>query len=160
MANVCCRAVCGLSTCAILGRGGHGRIRRQSDSTWVCWWRQVTEEEVHLCRAAAAGRPLLFYFYCLGDVGEAARRCSFSLAGDRPGTLGADRHCRWKEVLCCGCCFVDGGVVLGGGCKRSGTRRTPFPLPVAAGLQWKGKRGQTDCIGGKLQDPGMGLSSG
>ena len=52
------------------------------------------------------------------------------------------------------------GVVLGGGCKRSDTRRTPFPLLVAAGLQWKGTRGQTDCICGKLQDSGMGLSSG
>jgi hypothetical protein len=37
------------------------------------------------------------------------------------------------------------GVVLGGGCKCSDTHRTPFPLLVADGLQWKGKRGQTDC---------------
>ena len=32
------------------------------------------------------------------------------------------------------------GVVLGGGCKCSDTRRTPFPLLVADGLQWKGER--------------------
>ena len=51
-------------------------------------------------------------------------------------------------------------VVLGGGCKCLDTRRTPFPLLVADGLQWKGERGQTDCTGGKLYDPGMGLSSG
>ena len=36
------------------------------------------------------------------------------------------------------------GVVLGGGCKSLDTRRTPFPLLVADGLQWKGERGQTD----------------
>ena len=37
------------------------------------------------------------------------------------------------------------GVVLGGGCKSLDTRRTPFPLLVADGLQWKGKKGQADC---------------
>ena len=47
-------------------------------------------------------------------------------------------------------------VVLGGGCKCSDTRRTPFPLLVADGLQWKGKRGQTVCTGGKLNGPGAG----
>ena len=36
-------------------------------------------------------------------------------------------------------------VMLGGGTFCSDTRRTPFPLLVADGLQWKGKRGQTDC---------------
>ena len=59
-----------------IGRGRHGRIRHQPDLTWVCWWRQVTEEEVHLCRAAAVWTSLVF-FYCLGDVGEAARRYFF-----------------------------------------------------------------------------------
>ena len=34
------------------------------------------------------------------------------------------------------------GVVLGGGCKSLDTRCTPFPLLLAAGLQWKGKKGQ------------------
>ena len=38
------------------------------------------------------------------------------------------------------------GAMLGGGTFCSDTRRTPFPLLVADGLQWKGKRGQTDCI--------------
>ena len=52
-----------------IGRGRHGRIRHQPDLTWVCWWRQVTEEEVHLCRVAAVGHHL-YFFYCLGDVGE------------------------------------------------------------------------------------------
>ena len=42
------------------------------------------------------------------------------------------------------------GVVLGGGYKCSDTRRTPFPLLVADGLLWKGEKGSTDCIGGKL----------
>ena len=37
------------------------------------------------------------------------------------------------------------GTMLGGGTFCSDTRRTPFPLLVAAGLQWKGKKGQADC---------------
>ena len=37
------------------------------------------------------------------------------------------------------------GTMLGGGTFCSDTRRTPFPLLVADGLQWKGKRGQADC---------------
>ena len=49
-----------------LGRGGHGRIRHQPDLTWVCWWRQVTEEEVHLCRAVAAGHNSFFFRRCGG----------------------------------------------------------------------------------------------
>ena len=49
-----------------IGRGGHGRIRRQPDLTWVCWWRQVTEGEVHLCRAAAAGHNFFFFRRCGG----------------------------------------------------------------------------------------------
>jgi len=36
-------------------------------------------------------------------------------------------------------------VLLGGGTFCSDTRRTPFPLLVAAGLQWKGEKGQADC---------------
>ena len=39
------------------------------------------------------------------------------------------------------------GVVLCGGCKSLDTRRTPFPLLVADGLQWKGERGSTDYVG-------------
>ena len=110
-----------------IGRGRHGRIRHQPDLTWVCWWRQVTEEEVHLCRVAAVGHHL-YFFYCLGDVGEAARWYFYSLAGDRPGTLGADRHCRWREVLCCGCCFVDGGSGARWGMQKLGL--TPHALPI------------------------------
>ena len=53
------------------------------------------------------------------------------------------------------------GTMLGGGTFCSDTRRTPFPLLVAAGLQWKGKKGQTDCDeGGLVTDPDLGLSSG
>ena len=53
------------------------------------------------------------------------------------------------------------GVMLGGGTFCSDTRRTPFPLLVADGLQWKGKKGQTDCNkGGLVTSPGMKLSSG
>ena len=37
------------------------------------------------------------------------------------------------------------GAMLGRGTFCSDTRRTPFPLLVADGLQWKGKRGQADC---------------
>ena len=39
------------------------------------------------------------------------------------------------------------GTMLGGGTFCSDTRRTPFPLLVADGLQWKEKRAQTDCAG-------------
>ena len=53
------------------------------------------------------------------------------------------------------------GTMLGGGTFCSDTRRTPFPLLVADGLQWKGKKGQTDCDeGGLVTDPDLGLSSG
>jgi hypothetical protein len=52
------------------------------------------------------------------------------------------------------------GVMLGGGMFCSDTRRTPFPLLVADGLQWKGKTGQTDCDAWRLvTGPVMGLSS-
>ena len=41
------------------------------------------------------------------------------------------------------------------------TRRTPVPLLVADGLQWKGERGQTDCDeGGLVTGPEKRLSSG
>ena len=36
-------------------------------------------------------------------------------------------------------------TMLGGGTFCSDTRRTPFPLFVADGLQWSGERGQADC---------------
>ena len=53
------------------------------------------------------------------------------------------------------------GTMLGGGTFCSDTRRTPFPLLVAAGLQWKGEKGQTDCDeGGSVTVPEVGLSSG
>ena len=52
-------------------------------------------------------------------------------------------------------------TMLCGGTFCSDTRRTPFPLLVAAGLQWKGERGQTDCDeSGLVTGPVMGLSSG
>ena len=38
------------------------------------------------------------------------------------------------------------GVMLGGGTFCSDTRRTPFPLLVAAGLQWKGEKGQATAM--------------
>ena len=38
------------------------------------------------------------------------------------------------------------GTMLGGGTFCSDTRRTPFPLLVAAGLQWKGKKGQATAL--------------
>ena len=90
---------------------------------------------MHLCRAVAAGHNFFFF----GAVGE--------------GNIEV-------EVQEAGTVLLILGVLLGGGTFCSGTRRTPFPLLVADGLQWKGKRGQTDCTSGKLQDPGMGLSSG
>ena len=47
--------------------------------------------------------------------------------------------CRAVDVM-----LLTVGVVLGGGCECSDTRRTPFPLLVAAGLQWKGEKGQAE----------------
>ena len=53
------------------------------------------------------------------------------------------------------------GVMLGRGTFCSDMRRTPFPSLVAARLQWKGERGQTDCNKGSLVTcPGVKLSSG
>ena len=53
------------------------------------------------------------------------------------------------------------GAMLGGGTFCSDTRRTPFPLLVADGLQWKGKQGQADCDeSGLATGPEMGLYSG
>ena len=119
-----------------LGRGRHGRIRRQPELTWVCWWRQVTEEEVHLYRAVAAGHNF-FYF---GAVGEGNIKVEVQEAGTVLLILGA---------------------MPSGGTFCSDTRRTPFPLLVADGLQWKGERGQanrSEC--GSVTGPVMGLSSG
>ena len=95
----------------------------------------MTEEEVHLCRAVAAGH----YFFFFGAVGEG----NIEVKVQEAGTV--------LLIL---------GTMLGGGTFCSDTRRTPFPLLVAAGLQWKGKKGQTDCDeGGLVTDPVMGLSS-
>ena len=57
----------------IIGRGRHGRIRHQPALTWVCWWRQVAEEEVHLCRAGAAGHN--FFFSALWGKATSRWRC-------------------------------------------------------------------------------------
>ena len=118
-----------------LGRGRHGRIRRQSGLTWVCWWRQETEEEVLLCRAATAGHNFFFF----GAVGE--------------GNIEV-------KVLEAGTVLLILGAMLGGGTFCSDTRRTPFPLLVADGLQWKGERGQADCeVCGLATTLGRGISS-
>ena len=56
------------------------------------------------------------------------------------------------------------GTMLGGGTFCSDTRRTPFLLFVADGLQWKGEKGQADCdVWMAVSPPAlheMGLSSG
>ena len=75
---------------------------------------------MHLCRAVAAGHNFFFF----GAVGEGNIEVVVQEAGTVPLILGA---------------------MLGGGTFCSDTRRTPFPLLVADGLQWKGKRGQTNC---------------
>ena len=94
IAIVCCWAVCGLSTCAIYRQG----------STWTN--TAPTRFNVGLLVEAGDGgggapvpsgcsRTSLVFFLL-------PRRCGgsnkvvffFLLAGDRPGTLGADRHCR------------------------------------------------------------------
>ena len=75
---------------------------------------------MHLCRAVAAGHNFFFF----GAVGE--------------GNIEV-------EVQEAGTVLLILGAMLGGGTFCSDTRRTPFPLLVADGLQWKGERGQTDC---------------
>ena len=53
------------------------------------------------------------------------------------------------------------GAMLGGGTFCSDTRRTPFPLLVADGLQWKGERGQAAAMyGGLATGPDLRLPSG
>ena len=89
---------------------------------------------MHLCRAVAAGH---FFF----------RRCG-------EGNIEV-------KVQEAGTVLLILGAMLGGGTFCSDTRRTPFPLLVADGLQWKGERGQADCKeGGLATVPEMGLSSG
>ena len=75
---------------------------------------------MHLCRAVAAGH----YFFFFGAVGEG----NIEVKVQEAGTV--------LLIL---------GTMLGGGTFCSDTRRTPFPLLVADGLQWKGKQGQADC---------------
>ena len=82
----------------------------------------VTEEEVHLCRAVAAGHYFFFFF---GAVGEG----NIEVKVQEAGTV--------LLIL---------GTMLGGGTFCSDTRRTPFPLLVAAGLQWKGEKGQATAM--------------
>ena len=92
---------------------------------------------MHLCRAVAAGH---YFFFFLGAVGEG----NIEVKVQEAGTV--------LLIL---------GTMLGRGTFCSDTRRTPFPLLVAARLQWKGKKGQTDCDeGGLVTDPDLGLSSG
>ena len=91
---------------------------------------------MHLCRAVAAGH----YFFFFGAVGEG----NIEVKVQEAGTV--------LLIL---------GTMLGGGTFCSDTRRTPFPLLVADGLQWKGKKGQADCDeSGLATGPVMGLSSG
>ena len=93
---------------------------------------------MHLCRAVAAGHNFFFF----GAVGEG----NIEVKVQEAGTV--------LLIL---------GTMLGGGTFCSDTRRTPFPLLVADGLQWKGEKGQTDCDdmhGGLVTSPAVGLSSG
>ena len=104
---------------------------------------------MHLCRVAAVGHHLYFFtasamwgkqqggiFFCWRVIG-----------------LGL-----WVQIGTAdgGKCFAVGaalsmvGVVLSGGCKSLDTHCTPFPLPVAGRLQWKGERGQADCNQGSF----------
>ena len=89
-----------------------------------------------LCRAATAGHNFFFF----GAVGE--------------GNIEV-------RMLEAGTVLLISEVMLGGGTFCSDTRRTPFPLIVTDGLQWKGERGQADCrVCGLATGPAMGLSSG
>ena len=91
---------------------------------------------MHLCRAVAAGH----HFFFFGAVGE--------------GNIEV-------EVQEAGTVLLILGAMLGGGTFCSDTRRTPFPLLVADGLQWKGERGQANCEeGGSVTGPEIRLSSG
>ena len=64
------------------------------------------------------------------------------------------------KMLEAGTVLLTLGAMLGGGTFCSDTRRTPFPLIVTDGLQWKGERGQADCEDGGLATAlGRGISS-
>ena len=120
----------------------------------------MAEEEVHLYRAATASRTSLVFFSASAMWGEQQGGIYF-----RGRVIGLEL---WVQIGTADgreCFVVDAvlsmvGVVLSGGCKRSATHRTPFPLLVAAGLQWKGEMGRTDCACRKLYDLEMGFSSG
>ena len=122
IAIVCCWAVCGLSTCAIYRQG----------STWTN--TAPTRFNVGLLVEAGdggggalvpgSGSWTLFLFF-FGAVGEG----NIEVKVQEAGTV--------LLIL---------GTMLGGGTFCSDTRRTPFPLLVAAGLQWKGEKGQATAM--------------
>ena len=122
IAIVCCWAVCGLSTCAIYRQG----------STWTN--TAPTRFNVGLLVKAGDGGGgalvpglgswTLFLFF-FGAVGEG----NIEVKVQEAGTV-----------------LLISGTMLGGGTFCSDTRRTPFPLLVAAGLQWKGEKGQATAM--------------
>ena len=119
-----------------IGRGRHGRIRHQPDLTWVCWWRQVTEEEVHLCRAVAAGHYFFFFRRCGG------RQHRGEGAGGWHNAVNFRDDARRRDVL------------LG---------YAPHALPITCSRRAavEGKEGSGDCDeGGLATDPDLRLSSG
>ena len=119
-----------------IGRGRHGRIRHQPDLTWVCWWRQVTEEEVHLCRAVAAGHYFFFFRRCGG------RQHRGEGAGGWHSAVNFRDDARRRDVL------------LG---------YAPHALPITCSRRAavEGREGSGDCDeSGLATDPDLRLSSG
>ena len=121
IAIVCCWAGCGLSTCAIYRQG----------STWTNTAPTRFNAGLLVEAGDGGGGALVpgsgswtLFIYFFGAVGEG----NIEVKVQEAGTV--------LLIL---------GTMLGGGTLCSDTRRTPFPLLVAAGLQWKGKKGLTDC---------------
>ena len=90
---------------------------------------------MHLCRAVTAGHNFFFF----GAVGE--------------GNIEV-------KVLEAGTVLLILGAMLGGGTFCSDTRRTPFPLLVADGLQWKGERVRQNYTCGFVKSPCDGIILG
>ena len=87
--------------------------------------------------------------------GGGGHRLHTTLAGFNVGLVSGGR---WQRKRC----ICTGRLAIGeaDGLDTRRTRPSHY-LRLSTGLQWKGKKGQTDCDeGGLVTDPVMGLSSG
>ena len=116
IAIVCCWAGCGLSTCAIYKQG----------STWT------------------NTAPTRFNVGLLVEAGDGGGGALVPGSGSWTLFLFLQGNIE-VEMQEAGTGLLILGAMLGGGTFCSDTRRTPFLLLVADGLQWKGEKGQAGC---------------